>query len=993
MFNWIKNLKVITKIQIGFSIVALIMIGIVTTTLSQTKEVKTISDKVIEIRVPTAQNSLMMLNGINHSLAALRGWMILGNEKFKIEREKSWSEEINPSLKKMEEYSKNWTNPKNIEKLKIIQSKLKDFKQYQSEIESISGTIDNLPANKILLQEAAPQAAILVTNITKIINIEGTLESTPKRKALLGMMADVRGTTARSLANIRAYLLSGDSKFKDAFDVMWRKNIRRFGDLTANKSLLTTEQAALFKEFTQARETFAPLPEKMFKIRGSNEWNIANTWLRTKAAPSAFAIKEQLDSMTTNQKKLLATDMDNAKSLSDALSENLWTLLSIGLGLTLLFTIIIVRAVKVPIEEADRVRAMVENAPLNFMFADIKNLNLQYLNPASIRTLKTIEQYLPVPVDELLGKSIDIFHKNPAHQRKILADPGNMPYDAQFQLGPETLELQASAIFDSSGKYIGPMISWSVITDKIAMQTKTAQVMSMMENMPTNVIYADDDLNVQYMNPASNKTLKTIEQYLPTPVDNIIGQSIDIFHQNPALQRKILGDPKNLPHQAIIQLGPEKLDLLVSAIYDDNHKYLGPMVSWSVVTEKLALETKAAQVTSMMENAPTNVIYADTDLNIQYMNPASTKTLTTIEQYLPTQVDKIMGQSIDIFHKNPAMQRKILEDPRNLPHQAVIQLGPEKLDLLVSAIYDNNQNYMGPMISWSLVTKQLELEERDRSNKQNMFAVLEQIGEVVQGLAEASEELSEISLSMEKNAENAAKEAGLVSESGKEVSSNVNSVAAGTEEMNASIKEIAGNASNAADTSLSAVKSAKEANAIISSLGQSSQEIGEVIKVINSIAEQTNLLALNATIEAARAGEAGKGFAVVANEVKELANQTAKATGEITEKIQSIQSDVGGAVTSISDVGKVIDEINGISTTIASAVEEQTATTGEMTRNVSDAAGGSQTIAENLASLATAVDSTKQGAGDTQIASSNLSKMAEELRTLIENLKNDNNNN
>lgn len=368
MFSWFNQQKIITKIQIGFGAVAFILVGIVAITIWQTTNVKSISDKVVDLRVPTAQSSLEMLNGINHSLAALRGWMILGKDKFKVERKKAWDSEITPALKKMQTFAKNWTNPKNVERLKIIQAKLGEFKQFQKEIEDISGTVDNLPANKILLKEAAPQANILVNNITKIINIEATQPATPQRKALLGMMADTRGTTARALANIRAYLLSGNIIFKERFDVMWAKNIKRFGDLTKNQSLLTPKQKELFKEFTTARTAFAPLPPKMFEIRGGKEWNVANRWLGTKAAPTAFAIKTQLDGMSANQKKLLATDMKDSKDRSDSLVVTLWVLLAVGMGLTGLFTKIIVAAVKGPIEDAARVQAIVENAPINIMY-------------------------------------------------------------------------------------------------------------------------------------------------------------------------------------------------------------------------------------------------------------------------------------------------------------------------------------------------------------------------------------------------------------------------------------------------------------------------------------------------------------------------------------------------------------------------------------------------------------------------------------------------
>ena len=334
-----------------------------------------------------------------------------------------------------------------------------------------------------------------------------------------------------------------------------------------------------------------------------------------------------------------------------------------------------------------RMNSMMENAPSNIIFAD-KDFNIQYVNPSSVTTLGPLEQYLPIKISELVGQSIDIFHKNPAHQRKILSDPKNLPHRANIQLGPEVLDLLVSAIYDNDGNYLGPMVTWEVITQKLKTETDMARMNSMMENAPSNIIFADKDFNIQYVNPSSVTTLGPLEQYLPIKISELVGQSIDIFHKNPAHQRKILSDPKNLPHRANIQLGPEVLDLLVSAIYDNDGNYLGPMVTWEVITQKLKIETDMARVNSMMENSPLNVMCTDLDLNMQYMNPASARTLQTLEQYLPIKVSNMVGHSIDVFHKNPAHQRKILSDPKNLPHQAQIQLGPEVLDLLVSAIYD-----------------------------------------------------------------------------------------------------------------------------------------------------------------------------------------------------------------------------------------------------------------------------------------------------------------
>ncbi|MGH9681652.1 MAG: methyl-accepting chemotaxis protein, partial [Candidatus Acidiferrales bacterium] len=263
----------------------------------------------------------------------------------------------------------------------------------------------------------------------------------------------------------------------------------------------------------------------------------------------------------------------------------------------------------------------------------------------------------------------------------------------------------------------------------------------------------------------------------------------------------------------------------------------------------------------------------------------------------------------------------------------------------------------------------LAMNEMQTRLREMIVAVAQMSGQV----ASSSEDLRGVSNQMSSNAEETANQSRLVSVSGEEVSRNLQAAAAATEQMSVSIKEISKSTTEAAMVAKSAVTTAETTNESVLKLAKSSAEIGNVIKVITSIAHQTNLLALNATIEASRAGEAGKGFAVVANEVKELAKQTASATEEISRKIEAIQAETKTTTVSIEQITGVITQVNNISSMISRSIEDQTATTNDMVRNVNHAADGSSQIVDNMKSVATAAKSTTQGAVETQDAAQQLS--------------------
>jgi len=727
-----------------------------------------------------------------------------------------------------------------------------------------------------------------------------------------------------------------------------------------------------------------------------------------------------------------------------------------------------------------KMRSVLDSLPTRVMLADT-DLVITYANPATVEGLRGLADWIPVSPDKLVGSSLDIFHKDPSYQRGLLADPEKyLPRQALIQVGPETLDLNVAAIYDDDGTYVGAMATWDLVTEKLALEQQVARVTSMMENSPTNMMFADRDFNITYMNPASLETLRGLQAYLPVPVDKIVGTSLDVFHKNPDYQRGILSDDANLPRRANISVGPETLDLNVSPITDKDGKYIGAMATWEVITGKLKAEADrndamadanafnktlaVLAAATTREEAIQNTLDAvraefgwaygsfwaiDPGDGLLHFNtesgdagpefrqvtlaatfaegvglsgrawqsrdlfftpdlgemtdcvraPVAQKVGVKSGLCFPVMIDGQVVGTMDFFMLEtitPSAQRlDTLRNVGRLVSQAFSRITKEtqereqaaELAAKVEVVLDVVQSAVDGDFTREITVTGDDAVGQLAGGLSSLLGTLREsmstIGQTADALGVAAEQLTILSQGMGDGASVTSDKAASASSSSSEVSASIQTVASAAEEMTASIREIAQNATEAASVATGAVGVASQAQDTVASLGESSAEIGQVIKVITSIAQQTNLLALNATIEAARAGDAGKGFAVVANEVKELAKETAKATEDIGRKIEAIQGDTSGAVSAISEISEVIGRINDIQTTIASAVEEQTATTNEIARSVTEAAGGANGIADDISQVASAADDTRQGAQNTLQSATELSTMAAELKAQV----------
>ncbi len=666
-------------------------------------------------------------------------------------------------------------------------------------------------------------------------------------------------------------------------------------------------------------------------------------------------------------------------------------------------------------DNLDVLKDIMEHAPINIMIADADE-NVVFVNKQAREILTEVEdelaKYIPgFRVDEVIGGSIHRYHKDPEKIKQVLASlrPGESR-EGRITPGHFVFEHETRVLTDSEGNRVGYVVQWNDVTEQRAKEEEAFRLQRAIDGAQTAMMTIDRNLVITYVNEETKKLLTHHAEALRAiypgfDPGKVVGSCIDMFHKNPSHQRSLLDNPGNLPYETDIQVGPLCFHIRVSAMHDLDGNYIGNTLEWADVTEQRVKEIEVSRLQSAIEGAQSNIMLCDENLNITYVNPSVVKMLAGRQEELrkvwpSLDVNNLVGQNIDQFHKNPAHQRALLKDPARMPATAEIKVGDLEFRVNATMVTGPNGEYMGNMVEWLDITEQKDAERQienlvaaasmgDLSQRldtahyngfmknlgnginQMLNTVVEPIKEGTRVMKALSEgkltetmegefqgEFSVLCESINSSITNLRQMVGEIRNSAGSISSSASEIAQGNtdlsqrteeqasslqqtassmEELTGTVKQNADNANQANQLAAGAREQAERGGEVVgraveamAEINSSSKKIADIISVIDEIAFQTNLLALNAAVEAARAGEQGRGFAVVAGEVRNLAQRSAGAAKEIKQLINDSVEKVNEGTHLVDESGETLGEIvnavkkvSDIIAEIAAASQEQ----------------------------------------------------------------------
>ena len=659
-----------------------------------------------------------------------------------------------------------------------------------------------------------------------------------------------------------------------------------------------------------------------------------------------------------------------------------------------------------------------------------RDFEITYVNQTSMALLQKHEalfkRFWPnfrADEEHLLGYCIDGFHRDPSHQRKLLSTPNNLPYTTTIDIEDVKIELNVGAIIDNDGNYTGNTLEWSDVTEAVKTQDEIARLKAAVHQAQTAMVMIDRDLKITYVNNETitlfsrhEATLRSVWNNFTASEEWLIGRCIDEFHRDPQHQRNLLANPANLPYKTDIRIKDLIIELNVASIHDAKGSYIGNTLEWRDVTQERANEEQVSRLASAVEGMTTNLMMADKQGVISYLNPSLLSLLKLREAELRKAMpgfdaNDLIGKSMDIFHKKPSHQQSIIANPDNLPFSSNVKVGNLEFNLTCIAMKDQNGHYIGPALQWvditeqqdgqrqveSLLQKAIQGELNERIDTTVYSGFMRELGEginnlldtIVDPLGQCIDVMSmvadgDLNRDMDDNrqgefgrlanavntsivniramVEKITQSSARVATASNEIAdgnndlsqrveaqaSNLEETAASMEEMTSTVRQNAENAKGASELANDATKKASKGGEVVglavsamSEINTASKKISDIIGVIDEIAFQTNLLALNAAVEAARAGEQGRGFAVVAGEVRNLAQRSAAAAKEIkglikdsVEKVEEGSRLVDESGETLSEIVDAVERVSQLIAQIASSSAEQSTGIDEINRAI-----------------------------------------------------------